>query len=138
MGGDGAPLLSPVADLMPRPRIARLFDHTARLWRLAEVLGPLREREDVLQPVTSFRCAVDRPGARLGDPGPGLITVGERYVYVETSVDLRARDVLELTDGPDVGQLLEIDETPTNVRNHHKEATARIYNGQLPDDEGAS
>lgn len=118
---------------MPRPGIARLFDHTATVYRLAKVVGPLRERDDVLQPLTVIRCAVDRPGARLGNPGPGLTNIGERMVYVETSVDLQERDVLELTDGPDAGQVLEIDEAPTNVRGHHKEAGARIYAGALPE-----
>jgi len=127
----------PIAGRRPRiggrrPRIARLFDHTVTVWRPVRVLGPFRVREDVLTPIATFRVAVNRPTARLGDPGPGLTTTGERMVYAEPSRDLRPRDVLELTAGPESGLRVEIDETPTNVRGHHLEARARLWSGQLP------
>lgn len=120
---------------MPRPRIERLFDHVARQWRPTQVLGALREQVDTLAVVGSFPCAINRPSARLGDPGPGLTTIGERNVYTTTDVDLRPRDVLEITSGPETGRRIEIDEEPTNVRGHHKEARARIWAGELPDEE---
>lgn len=120
---------------MPRPSILPLLDHTARLWRPLEGYGPLRERVDTLTETATFACAVNRPSARLGDVGPGLTNVGERFVYTETAVDLRPRDVLELTAGPDAGLRIEIDEEPTNVRGHHLEARARIWSGRLPSDE---
>lgn len=124
---------------MPRPSIARLFDHVASQYRPDDTaLGSMRERLGTLAPVTSFRCAVNRPTARLGDTGPGLTNVGERMVYVEVSVDLRPRDVLELTEGPEAGLRIEVDEQPTNVRGHHKEARCRIFAGDVPDDGGGS
>lgn len=120
---------------MPRPRIARLFDHTARQWRPVEVLGPLRERAEDPGIVATFECAVNRPTARLGDPGPGLTNVGERMLYAETSVDLWPRDLIELTAGPEAGLVIEVDEQPTNVRGHHLEARCRIFSGTLPESE---
>lgn len=117
---------------MPRPRVARMFDHTARIWRPTRSLGPLRERTDVLEQAGDFACAVTRPSARLGNPGPGLTTIGERMVYAETSVDLRPRDVLEILTGPEAGRTVEIDEQPTNVRGHHLEARTRLWSGTLP------
>lgn len=116
---------------MPRPRIARLFDHTARHWRPVKSLGAIRIETTTFEDVGSFACAINRPSARLGDPGPGLTNVGERIVYAETSVDLRPRDVLEITAGPETGRRIEIDEEPTNVRGHHLEARARIFAGEI-------
>lgn len=118
---------------MPRPSITSLLDHTAKLWRPTKGFGELREREDTLVEIGSFACAVNRPSARLGNTGPGLQNVGERIVYTEPTVDLRARDVLELTAGPETGKTIEIDEDPTNVRGHHLEARARITVVELPD-----
>jgi len=119
---------------MPRPRIARLFDSTARLWRPSPGLGPLRERVDQLLEVETFACAVNRPSARIGMSPPGLRNVGERMIYTETTVRLRPLDVIELTSGPEAGLRLEVDEVPTNVRDHHMEQRARIWVGELPTD----
>lgn len=119
---------------MPRPPIAGLFDHAARHWRPVESLDAMRETIDTPTVVGTFRCAVNRPTARLGDPGPGLTNVGERMLYVETSIDLRARDLIELTAGPEAGRILEVDEDPTNVRGHHIEARCRIFTGTLETD----
>lgn len=121
---------------MPRPPISGMLDHTARLWRPSKNFGELRERRDTLIPVVTFPCAVNRPSARLGNTGPGLQNVGERDVYTEPTVDLRARDVLELLTGPEAGKKVEIDEDPTNVRGHHLEARARITVVVLPSEEG--
>lgn len=120
---------------MTRPPIARLFDHTARHWRPVKALGTLREELTTWQDVGEFACAVNRPTARLGNPGPGLTTIGERILYTEVTVDLRPRDVIELTAGPETGRLLEVDEEPTNVRDHHLEARTRIFSGTIGADD---
>lgn len=118
---------------MPRPRIARLFDHTATVWRPVPSLGTYRERVETLTDVGTLDCAVNRPTARLGEAGPGLVNSGERMVYLSADADIAGRDVLELLTGPEAGMLLEVDEAPTNVRGHHIEARARLWAGTLPD-----
>jgi len=122
---------------MPRPSISRLFDHVARQLRPGDDLGSMREQVGTLAEVGTFRCAVNRPSARLGDTGPGLTNVGERMIYAEVSIDLRPRDVLQLITGPEAGLAIEVDEQPTNVRGHHLEARCRIFAGDVePADAG--
>lgn len=115
--------------------IAHLLDHTANVWRPADTLGALRANVRgygiVAYPVA---VGVQRPSALLTDVGPGVAPSGSRVIYADTGMNVAARDVIELTAGPDAPGRWEVDEQPTSPRGHHIELRCRAFDGKLPGD----
>jgi hypothetical protein len=115
-----------------------LFDVTLRVWRPSKALGPQRNEivtyaqvgTDSLVP----NAVVNRPSARLGDPGPGLTPVGERRLYMTVTANIQARDVVQFVSGPDAGYRGEVDDAPTRPRNNHTEIVTKVWRGKLPGD----
>lgn len=117
--------------------ILHLLDHGATLWRPQVALGDLKQAVTTYVEVGTLRVGVRRRRAPLADPGPGLTPTGSRVVYAMPEVDVRNRDVFQLTSGPESGERLEVDDH-NRPRGHHLEAECRLWAGRLPVDEVAS
>jgi hypothetical protein len=115
---------------------ATFLNHTLTVWRPSVQLGALREEKRKYTALATVPAAVRRPSARLGDTGPGLSEIGERIVYLESTVDVAERDVLQFVTGPDAPELLEIDSPPTRLTSSvttdtHLEVTCRFFAGPI-------
>jgi len=108
------------------------FDTSIRIWRPETTNGRLGEEirsyDVILEPAIP-NAAVNRPTAPLGDAGPGLAPIGERRVYMAPDTDVQPRDVLELLEGPDAPQFLEVDEPPTRPGGDHVQLRCRLWQG---------
>lgn len=118
---------------MARPRIDRLFDHTLRIWRPTpdanNRLGA--EKRTYAIALSNVGAATNRPTAPVQDTGPGMQPIGARRFYLRPDIDIRIRDVIEITAGPDAGQTWEVDQPPTRPREHHTQIDAIAWNGVL-------
>lgn len=112
--------------------IRHLLNHVAEVWRPTEGVGALRAVERSWVKVSTMRAAVRRPTTLLADQGPGLSPAGERIIYAVPGWDIRPRDVVKITDGPDAPGLWEVDAPPTRPRGHHMEIRCRAFSGVLP------
>jgi hypothetical protein len=117
--------------------VRHLLDHTGTVWRIQRSLGALNAEVRTYVQVGQVPLGVRRRRAPQGNPGPGLTPTGTRVLYFEAGVDVRARDVVQLTAGPDAPERLEVDDL-SSPRGHHIEAEGRLWAGVLPGDGGAS
>lgn len=116
--------------------LARMFDHTAQVWRSTSSQGAtygeeVREWAKVGSPV---KCGVRRPSAVMADAGPGVAPIGERVIYLFPDTNIQARDVIQLLTGPDAvvdPPTFEVDSPPTRPRGHHVETRCRHFIGKL-------
>jgi hypothetical protein len=116
--------------------VDHLFDHAIRVWRPVRSRGAHREQIQALEPVIEpdgLNARVSSPTGLLADTGPGLTMVGERKVYMNTSLDVQKRDILELVSGPNAPATLEVDGPPHRPRGHHLELRCREWTGKLPE-----
>lgn len=105
-----------------------MLNMTMTIHRPTPTQGNTGEEINTYAPVaTGVPCTAQRPRALQGDAGPGLANIGDRTVYCEIGVDVRELDVLELTGGPDAGQLLEVDGPPANLWDDHMELRCRFF-----------
>lgn len=112
--------------------ITGLLDHTATLKRPTEVSsGALADVVTTYPDVTvGLRVAITPPRLSLRDYGAGEQATGGADIYFEAGVDVRKRDVLVLTSGPEAGtnwRVLSV----TGPRNHHGEAAVEPFTGSL-------
>lgn len=118
---------------MAAPSIARLFDHTLRVWRPAPSQDDVGFEARTYSVVAALLgCALNRSDAPVVDIGPGMLPVGSRRFYLEPDADVQARDVLELLSGPDAPGRWEINEPPTRPRGHHTQVDCIAWHGVLP------
>jgi hypothetical protein len=117
--------------------VRHLLDHTGTVWRIQRSLGALNAEVREYVAVGEYLVGVRRRRAPQGNPGPGLTPTGYRVLYFEAGVDVRARDVVQLTAGPDAPERLELDDL-SSPRGHHIEAEGRLWAGRLPGDGGTS
>lgn len=114
--------------------IGHLLDHTARVWRPVESLGSRREtvRTYVVH-IEAIAAACTRKRGMISQslPSGGTVVVGNRMLYTDIPADIRERDIVELLSGSYAPARLEI-ESVSRPRDHHLEATATQWHGQLP------
>lgn len=124
--------------------IERLFNHSVRVYRLPDVIearGTLGSTSKVPEPVTSATTrknarpdqSADLSGA-LVNLGPGEQLGSKRRWFLSRDLDVRERDVLSVTSGPESGLKLSIESVvkPTNPQIvHHIEVIASVWKGTL-------
>lgn len=115
------------------PRIDRLFDHTVQVWRPSVAKDNLGAERRSYALVDTYGAAVNRSVDPLASAGPGLAPTGRVRMYLRPDVDVQARDVMLITDGPNVGQKWEVDQPPVRPRMHHTQVDAATWNGILPE-----
>lgn len=119
---------------MARPKIDRLFDHVVIVWRpTADANNRLGVEQRAYSPAyQGVGCAVNRNESRMADTGPGMDPVGQRRMYFRPDADVRARDVIQIVEGPDSPGTWEVDQPPTRPRGHHTQVDGIAWNGILP------
>lgn len=119
---------------MAAPRIDRLFDHTARVWRpTADANNRLGVEKRTYAIVGSFGFAMNRASTGEVDQGPGMSPAGRRRFYMRPDVNVQARDVIEITAGSAIGERWEVDQPPERLRSHHTQVDAIAWSGILPE-----
>jgi len=119
-----------------RPSIDSLFDHDVRVWRPTKERSTLGVEERTYQVhIAEARCKVNRPTAPSSDTGPGMAPTGARRLYMRPDVDVQARDLVELTAGPDAGSFWEVDQLPSRPMGHHTQLDCIAWNGVTPTEE---
>lgn len=119
---------------MARPNIDRLFDQTLRVWRPTIEKSDLAVEEREYHVVSSLGAAVNRATDPEADVGAGLANVGRRRFYLRPDVDVRPRDVLEITVGSEAGGKWEVDQPPSRPRSHHTQVDCIAWHGNLPEE----
>lgn len=120
--------------------INRLFDHRVRVWRDT----PTRDAyNDVVQSLALLSTPASnnaRPdqgwAGTLQDTGAGEQQGTKRRWYLDKSVDVAERDVLEVTAGPEAPATLRVVSVtkPTAPRVvHHLEVNVEAWGGTLPE-----
>lgn len=111
-----------------------MLNATMTVWRPSSTnTGPLRsEVREYAVHLTGVPCITTGPNALSADAGPGLADLGDRNVYCEAPVDVRALDICEITSGPDAGLRLEVDGPPYRPWNDHTKCRTRFFHGILP------
>jgi hypothetical protein len=128
-----------------RVSITRLYNHQVRIYRklpLLESRGPLGSTSKTPVAVTAipprFNALADMNwGGALTDKGPGEMQGGKRRWFLDKALDVRERDILSVTSGPEAGQTLEVESVakPANPRrHHHTEVIVDTWTGSLTDD----
>jgi hypothetical protein len=125
-----------------RMSLAKLWNHKVRLYRKPGLLasrGTLGSTDKTPVAITGTPSAFNaRPdqdwGGALADRGAGEMQGTKRRWFLDKSVDVRERDILSVTDGPEAGLLLEVESVvkPTNPRaHHHTEVMVDAWTGSL-------
>lgn len=113
--------------------VLRLGDSLVRIWRPTVAEDRFGAGKPRYALVATEPAIVNRSTAPLTDVGPGLSPQGRRRLYFQPEVDVRARDVLELVEGPDAPQTWEVDEPPSRPRDHHVQVDCTFWRGELPE-----
>jgi hypothetical protein len=122
--------------------INRLWNHSVRLYRLPaipESRGTLGSTSKSPVPVTALTTQFNaRPhqdwGGDLTDRGPGEQQGTKRRWFLEKSIDVRERDILSVTSGPETGLRLSVESIakPGRVQGvHHIEVMGSVWKGVL-------
>ncbi len=118
--------------------IAHLCNHRAELWRATATVDSLGDRIETWVPQVvpdGMNCRPNQAwSGSLQDRGPGEQQRALRQWFLLCGFDVRERDVLEITCGPEEGVLLRVESvTPTTDprRVHHIEVNVEVWHGSL-------
>jgi len=116
--------------------LPELFDHAAEVLRPGETRDPFGDVLTTYPTVDTIALALVPPRMGIRDMGPGDVSVDQLEGYTDAHADLRARDMLRVTAGPEspsVWRVLGV----RRPRGHHAEFLAQRYEGpiELPDPE---
>lgn len=121
--------------------IEDLFDSQVRIWRPTEDRDGFRAPVDDYTPgpaPTRANACMEYPGGQLSNEPAGEKDVSRRRWYLDRTLDVRERDVLEVVAGPRSGSRWRVDGEPDKPsggpRNsgvfHHWEAWAVPFKGK--------
>jgi hypothetical protein len=119
--------------------MAHLWDHRAILYRATptrDTYGDLVEAWAAQAVPAGKNCRADQGwGGDLTDHGPGEQQSTNRVWFLDKAfADVRERDVLSITEGPETGSKVRILSVtrPTNPTSiHHFEITGEVWHGDL-------
>lgn len=125
--------------------IRRLFTHQAVVWRPAAVdRTALQDTVERWEPLPAPAGRNARPDlaffGRLQDFGPGEQQATFRRWFLARDFDVRERDVIQVTAGPQAPVLLRVlgVTAATGLRAmHHWECNVDVWHGQLTPDDSA-
>lgn len=121
--------------------IGGLWNHTVRLYResSADEWGHTSGAVAPVGPApTRMNARPDQNwSGTLQDAGAGEQQAGKRRWFVAKGMDVRERDVLRVTQGPEAGTALRVLSavpvtTPRGV--HHLEVNVEVFTGEMEDD----
>lgn len=115
--------------------VQRLGDHTVRIWSPVVSRDSLGAEVREYAPGATVKALVNRPVAGQGDGGAGLAPTGARRIYVDPSVAVAARDIVEIVTGPETQshRFWEVDGPPTRPRDNHTQLDCIAWHGALPE-----
>ena len=111
--------------------IARLFDHTAQVYRLTETVD---EYADAVNSYATqgdpLPCAIVPPKFRPAQTDAGAELQGVTEVYLAADADVEMNDVLDVTAGPEAPTKYIVLST-AHPRGHHTEARCAPFTRTL-------
>ena len=122
--------------------ISRLWNHVVRVYREPDPESARDEYGHVELAPLAVGSAPTLSNARpnqnwsgnLQDRGPGEQQNALRQWFVDKAVDVRERDVLAVTAGPEAGinlRVLSVSKPANRVAHHHTEVNVEVWEGVL-------
>lgn len=111
--------------------VESLLDHRLTVKRPGQAETDFGVEDAFADVATDVPASVQRADAKLRNAGAGDVEQGTHRIFFGRGADVAARDVLDVTAGPEAPVTLRV-LSVTKPRGHHVEAAAEVWEGDVP------